>query len=224
MDSQIDIRRLLKEYYSGTATPDEIRIMVDYFADNHNVDADLIVDREMFLALKEASEVEVPARLTRAVADIGRPTRRFMVYQPWLSIAASVAVIFVLVTVLFTSAHSDDNVADVDIVLSRPSVKPVEPIMDAPASDAHEHHLAAVQKEEKSSVPANPAPIRSSSRKVKPSSAPVKRARPSSISKERKAANRTVELLNRSLSKVNLAYSGVEASFEEIDNTFNDMQ
>lgn len=64
-----DIRHLLERYYDGSSTADEEATLTRFFLEHPDVPTDLLTDRNMFVALHEATSLTPPPELERRILD-----------------------------------------------------------------------------------------------------------------------------------------------------------
>lgn len=69
MNEYNDIREILNRWYDGNTTPAEQQRLVDFFATDRELPADLEMEREMFRAMTEAGEdyAEMPLEVSRSI-------------------------------------------------------------------------------------------------------------------------------------------------------------
>ena len=96
----MNIEQLIKKFYEGDTTPDEERLLMDYFLNEEKVDKRWKDDRQVFRLLHD-QQIQVPAgvsgRLEEAMMQMvetspqSLPLRRPLFY--WISGAAAVALL-----------------------------------------------------------------------------------------------------------------------------------
>lgn len=210
-----EIRKIVSRFYEGKATQEEIRRAVGYFRTHTDVPDDLAVDRRLMLELDMEyvpDEASVPEWLTQSIEKVpGRSHYRAII--GWSAgVAASIAIVVAVGYIGVGSSHLDGaGVAEAVATDGAADSLTVEPQMEDDMT----------VKEEPMSRP--------SVEKSMPKARINKRKRigtPERVSpsaKERRGAERSVEILNRSLAKVNLACARVEESFEQIDESLNNI-
>lgn len=216
MNSSETIQHYIDCYFDGTATPEQIRGVTDYFSTSSAVPESLEPYRRFFLAMEGlgCEDVQVPESLTKSLRDIGRPVPRLRVFS---LIVASVAVAAVALMVLFGRASFTGNTE---------LVAPTSPeglvVQETSASEAITSDTPDVPAVDEEDVRKSAEEPRLSS--VSKSNGKRRNHRtPKSSEKEKaiRGTQRTVELLNRSLSKVHIACADMESSFESLNNTLN---
>ncbi|MCM1310364.1 MAG: hypothetical protein NC301_04975 [Bacteroides sp.] len=92
------LRKYLDDFYNGTATPEQERLLSEYFLSAASVDEEFRADAEMFRAVSAATTV--PENLERRIVDatIGRKRKiRAVRFYRLTWVAASIAVVMILV-------------------------------------------------------------------------------------------------------------------------------
>lgn len=170
MNEYNDIREILNRWYNGNTTPAEQQRLVDFFATDRELPADLEMEREMFRAMAEAGEdyaempVEVSERTTAALeAEMAgeRVERRkgFGWRRRAMTACAAAACMAMILTIPFLKSSDKAMVGDKPgMALSEtPDAGPIstdtmlfmtpeQPRAVAPAVEKESRKLASAQK------------------------------------------------------------------------------
>lgn len=224
-----DIRSIIRRFYEGTASPEEISRAVDYFNSTEVTDPSLSADRDIILALHAAEcEVKAPANLEQRLFDatVNRQKKKPRIL-PWiLSVSASAAVVALIATIGYF-----DNINKTATTPLPTDIAELTDTMPVPddIQDVEETDRTAVGFEEpepETIVAATQASTSRSTAKVVAKKAKRKKARtveqPQFSKKERAAAKLSIELINRVLGKADIACANAEEVFMEIDETLNE--
>lgn len=219
MQSSEQIRQLLRRYYDGSASADEIKLLEQFFCSDAPVEPDMEVDRRIFRALAEASHAKAPASLTERVNRIGeepKRSRRPMLMR-WAAISVAAAAAIALVITFKSAPTGNESVTPIDssaLVAAATQEVAAETIetADTATIEPSGHQAAAPAKAKKA---------KSNRRKAAkhPAPAPKKKL----TDKELRGIRMTVELFNRSLLKADIACAKVDESFMEIENSLNNI-
>lgn len=224
-----DIRSIIRRFYEGTASPEEISRAVDYFNSTELIDPSLWADRDIILALHSPGcEVKAPANLEQRLLDatVNRQKKKPRIL-PWiLSVSASAAVVALIATI----GYFDNNkqTATTPLPAHIAELTDTMPVPDD-IQDVEETDEGAVSLEEsepETTVAATRVTTSRSTPKVVAKKAKQKKARtveqPQYSKKERAAAKLSIELINRVLGKADIACANAEEVFMEIDETLNE--
>lgn len=170
MNEYNDIREILNRWYNGNTTPAEQQRLVDFFATDRELPADLEMEREMFRAMAEAGEdyaempVEVSERTTAALeAEMAgeRVERRkgFGWRRRAMTACAAAACMAMILTIPFLKSSDKAMVGDKPgMALSETPdaglistdtmlfMTPEQPRAVAPAVEKESRKLASAQK------------------------------------------------------------------------------
>ena len=95
----MNIEQLLKKFYEGTSTPEEERLLTEYFLNETNVDERWKDEQKLFRLLHD-SQIQVPAGVSERLDKLiqqqeaqekSSPRKRTWLY--WISSAAAVALL-----------------------------------------------------------------------------------------------------------------------------------
>lgn len=124
-----DIRRLLDNYYNGSATPREEAVLADFFASAHDLPADLETEARLFRALSaHPQSYDIPdglaERLTLAIdraeqQEQARHPRRIAFIWRAATVAAVLAIGLIMAYQL-----KDNTQSSTPIAMQQPAVSP----------------------------------------------------------------------------------------------------
>lgn len=223
-----DIRSIIRRFYEGTATPEEISRAVDYFNSTEETDPSLSADRDIILALHSPGcEVKAPANLEQRLLDatVNRQKKKPRIL-PWiLSVSTSAAVVALIATIgYFNNNETSTNSLPADIAELTDTMPVPDDIQDVEETD--ETTVSFEEPEPETTVAATRVTTSRSTPKVVAKKAKRKKARtveqPQYSKKERAAAKLSIELINRVLGKADIACANAEEVFMEIDETLNE--
>lgn len=170
MNEYNDIREILNRWYDGNTTPAEQQRLVDFFATDRELPADLEMEREMFRAMTEAGEdyAEMPLEVSRSInaaleVEMARerePQRKgFGWRRRAMTACAAAACMAVVLTIPFLKSNDKAMVGDKAgmAVSETPDVRPVStdtmlfmtpelPRAVVPAVEKESRKLASVHK------------------------------------------------------------------------------
>jgi len=95
----MNIEQLVTKFYEGVSTPEEERLLMDYFLNETNVDEKWKEEQQLFRLLQD-TQIQVPAevsqRLEESIMQLDAP-RKFLPFRKkwyyWISSAAAVVVL-----------------------------------------------------------------------------------------------------------------------------------
>lgn len=121
------IRQLLDLYYSGDATPVQVRQLCDYFSTAKDIPAGLAADKALFCAMQTMDDIEVPAGLEARVrtAVFKRPAPGRWLKVAGIAAAVAVAVGFAISFLFAPTASQSANdrlIAEVSPIVADSSV------------------------------------------------------------------------------------------------------
>jgi hypothetical protein len=129
-----EIRALLESWYAGTASPADTHRLEDLFAEATDLPADLLEERELFLAIAEAEAApvampeEYAARLDDALEQEMRKTRTLHRRRAWRIAVAPLSSAAACLLIVFAAWHisfdTETETGPQQIAVSTP-VKPV---------------------------------------------------------------------------------------------------
>lgn len=224
-----DIRSIIRRFYEGTASPEEISRAVDYFNSTELTDPSLWADRDIILALHSPGcEVKAPANLEQRLLDatVNRQKKKPRIL-PWiLSVSASAAVVALIATIGYFDNNKETATTPLPAHIAElTDTMPVpDNIQDVEETD--ETGVGFEEPEPETTVAATRVTTSRSTPKVVAKKAKQKKARtveqPQYSKKERAAAKLSIELINRVLGKADIACANAEEVFMEIDETLNE--
>lgn len=224
-----DIRSIIRRFYEGTATPEEISRAVDYFNSTEVTDPSLSADRDIILALHAAEcEVKVPEHLEQRLLDatVNRQKKKPRIL-PWiLSVSASAAVVALIATIGYFGINNETATTPIpaDIAELTDTMPVPDDIQEVEETD--ETAASLEEPEPETTLAATQVTTSRSTHKVVAKKAKQKKARtveqPQYSKKERAAAKLSIELINRVLGKADIACANAEEVFMEIDETLNE--
>lgn len=224
-----DIRSIIRRFYEGTASPEEISRAVDYFNSTEVTDPSLSADRDIILALHSPGcEVKAPANLEQRLLDatVNRQKKKPRIL-PWiLSVSASAAVVALIATIGYFGINNETATTPIpaDIAELTDTMPVPEDIQEVEETD--ENAVSLEEPEPETTLAATQVNTSRSSAKVVAKKAKRKKARtveqPQYTKKERAAAKLSIELINRVLGKADIACANAEEVFMEIDETLNE--
>ena len=221
MDENRYIYKLIEDFYDGKTSPEDVERITDFFRSAASLPDELKQEAAFLLAMHQRGEIEVPERLKESVAMIGRTARGLrLLYVASASVAAIVLAVMLGVALFRSEATIGDSAKYAHVERTVPQNIETDTLCHTDSGiDAQADANAVLQ----SSQPreARRAVKTPNRRRQNGNSAP--RSSDEEI-RQRKAANRTVELLNRAVSKVTLACANLDDSFQEVDNSLNDIQ
>lgn len=161
------IRQLVERYYSGTATPDEVGVITDFFRQNdvddlpEDLRADAMIFTETALAKATAPVPDVlESRLESFIDSLPEKTtrRRGVIIRLSLSAAAAVAVVLVIgLALLSRNTREQVESSDNSLMASESIVQPVDTavtVITEPSPLPDESLAEAVAPVVKKSAPA----------------------------------------------------------------------
>lgn len=224
-----DIRSIIRRFYEGTASPEEISRAVDYFNSTELTDPSLWADRDIILALHSPGcEVKAPANLEQRLLDatVNRQKKKPRIL-PWiLSVSASAAVVALIATIGYFDNNKETATTPLPAHIAELTDTMLVPDDIQDVEETDEGAVSLEESEPETTVAATRVTTSRSSAKVVAKKAKRKKARtveqPQYSKKERAAAKLSIELINRVLGKADIACANAEEVFMEIDETLNE--
>lgn len=210
MTSQ-QVRQLLELYYEGQTTPEQEAALTDYFVTHPNVEADLRVDRRLFLALDRAARLAPPADLERRIVDAtcGSPRRCMaIILRAAAAVAVLVAVVYGIRNISSdnrTSAFDDTQgvlealIGHPDTLLRVDTTAMVKPVAEEPRMATAETRRVSARK------------VRAGSRDIEITD----------TAQAREVLTLLDNILARQFSAASQSIDETIESFESIENTLN---
>ena len=219
MQSSEQIRQLLRRYYDGSASADEIKILEQFFCSDAPVEPDMEVDLRIFRALAEAPQVKAPASLTERVNRIAEEPKRSRRSLLMRLAAASVAAAAAIALIITFKSAPTGNQSGTPIDSSALVAAATEEI---PAETTGTADSAATEQPIRlTAAPTKTKKAKTNRRKAAKRTAPAPKKK--LTDKELRGIRMTVELFNRSLLKADIACAKVDESFMEIENSLNNI-
>jgi len=218
------IKAIINRFYRGEATPEEIKLAVDYFKTTPELDESLLVDRDIFIAMSELpSETQVPTELEEKILDATVRSHGKPRILPWIVSAISAAAVVALIYI--AKPNSEGNVVDFKSTIAATVATNDTLLMPEESMDPEPTAIKEV------SAPAIETPVEhavTESRKAvntKKKATKLRKRRAKSpeqpSTKERQAAKLSIELINRTLIKADIACANAEETFMKIEQTLN---
>lgn len=218
MQSSEQIRQLLRRYYDGSASADEIKLLEQFFCSDAPAEPDMEVDRRIFRARAEASQIKAPASLTERVNRIAEePKRSRRPLLRWAAVSVATAAAIALLITFKSAPTGNESVSPIDssaLMAATTEEFTVETIKTADTAATEQPVLQAA-------APAKAKNAKSNRRKAVKRTAPAPKKK--LTDKELRGIRMTVELFNRSLLKADIACAKVDESFMEIENSLNNI-
>lgn len=101
-----NLRHLLEDFYAGNTTPDDERMLREYFTTHTEVSKEFLSDAAMFRAMDAVVNTPVPSDLDLRIesATVGHHRQRTVKFPLFGSVAAAVAAVFVMIGISRTPA------------------------------------------------------------------------------------------------------------------------
>lgn len=116
------IEMLIERFYNGTSTPDEEKLIAEYFISSTDLPEHLTTDRELFFTIidSQKTEIDIPADLEQKILGTIRQldqsekiAKRRFIYKTAISIAASFIIIFAIGwNIFFSPAKTRNEITD----------------------------------------------------------------------------------------------------------------